>query len=157
MTCKATVTVIARHELLPADGGSARTAGWASSAGNHGGNNHGSPEPTTGVFADCDDPPGDFVPQDKWKGMARWHTIERKPDIGVTDAAARNLDNNFVRARIKNRKFARLQGSVGSVQLESVGPLNTGYHGPLRVPEAIAVLRGTKGRSSRHGVTAVTW
>jgi hypothetical protein len=81
------------------------------------------------------------VPQDEGKGMARRHTIERKPDICMTDTAACNLDNKFVRAGIKNREFARLQSSVGSVQLESIRPLNAGHHGPLLVPEAIAAMR----------------
>ena len=52
--------------------------------------------------------------QDEGKRMARGHTVERKPDIRMTNTAACNLDNNFVRTGIKNREFARLQRSVGS-------------------------------------------
>jgi len=80
------------------------------------------------------------VPQDKGQGMARGHTIEREAHIGMTDTTARNLDNNFVRTRIKKRKFTRLQGGVGCHQLESMSPLNAAHRRPLDVAETRAEL-----------------
>jgi hypothetical protein len=156
MTCKTAVTVIAGHELLPTDRRSTRAAGCASAARNHCWNNHGSSYPTAGVFADSDDPAGDFVPKDERKRMARRHTIKCKPDIRMTDTAARNLNNDFVRAGSKLREFARLQWSVGNVQPESIRPLNAGQHEPLPVPKENPATLGEYGRTSHEAVTAVT-
>jgi hypothetical protein len=67
--------------------------------------------------------------------MTRKHAVERESDIRMTDAAACNLDNKLLRSRIENRKFARLQRSVGSAQLESIRSLNAVQHVPLPIPE----------------------
>jgi hypothetical protein len=80
------------------------------------------------------------VSQDEGKGMSRRHAVERKSCIGMADTAACNLDNYFVRARIKDREFARPQRSVGSIQLESMRPLNAGHLQRLLVPEVQSVL-----------------
>jgi hypothetical protein len=82
------------------------------------------------------------VAQDKGQGMASRHSIERKSHIGMTDTTARNLDNNFVRTRIKDREFTRLQRSVGCLQLESMRPSNAAHRRPLDVTETVAELRG---------------
>src|SRR6516225_9909426 len=154
MTCEATVAVIAGHELLATDGCPSCSAGRTCLARNHGGNNHGSPEPSTGLFACRNDPPGDFVPQDEGKRTARRHTVERESDICVTNTAACNLHNKLFRTGIENRKFAKLQRSVGSVQPESIRSLNAGHHEPL--PEAISEMRRAWRRISLESVTAIT-
>jgi hypothetical protein len=48
--------------------------------------------------------------------MSRRHTVERKPNVCMTDAAACNLDDDLFRTGNKIGEFTRLQPSVGSVQ-----------------------------------------
>jgi hypothetical protein len=47
--------------------------------------------------------------------MTSWHAIKCEPDIGVTDAAAGNFDNNLVGARFKSREFTSLKEGAGSL------------------------------------------
>jgi hypothetical protein len=96
------------------------------------------------------------VPQDERKGMARGHTIEGKTDICMTDTAACDLDNKLVGTGIKNWEFAKLQGSVGSVKLESMRALNASHYASLLSPDAISGMCGAWGRASRQAVIAVT-
>jgi hypothetical protein len=67
MSGKATVSIVAGHELLAADGRSSRPARSTLSTGNDGGNNHGLSKPLKAVFACGYNPPRDFVPQNERK------------------------------------------------------------------------------------------
>ena len=44
--------------------------------------------------------------------MASRNTVERKADVRVADAAARNLHDHLIWARVKGGEFARLYGRV---------------------------------------------
>jgi hypothetical protein len=73
------------------------------------------PQPVLSFFTCGHDASRNLVSQDEGKRMSRRHTVERKPNIRMTDAAASNLYNNLLRAGNKIREFPRLQRSVGSL------------------------------------------
>ena len=52
------------------------------------------------------------------------NTFEGESNICMTYAAARNFDNDFIRAGFETADFAPLEKSTGSLQLEAVRSLD---------------------------------
>jgi hypothetical protein len=103
MCCESTVAIVSGHELTPANCRAAGQTRWAFPARNHRGNDDGAAEPVRSVVTYVDYAPGDFMTQNQRKKMARGNAIERKTDVGVTDAAARYFHNHFATLRLEIR------------------------------------------------------
>lgn len=97
MRRKAAIAIIARHELLATNRSSPRSARRTRPARNDSGNNHRLSKPGGSFFSRGNNPPGNFMSEDKGQGMARRDTIECESDIRVADAATRNLYDDFIR------------------------------------------------------------
>ena len=78
--------------------------------------------------------------QNQGKWMARRHAIKGKTNIRVTDPAARNFYDYFVRTGIKNRTFATLQRNAANHQLETMGAMNAGHSDSLLIREALCIF-----------------
>jgi hypothetical protein len=130
MRSKTAIAIIARHELLATNRSAPRSAGRTRPARNDSGDNHRPSKPSGSVFSRGDNPPGNFMSEDKGQGMARRDTIECESYIRVADAAARNLHDDIVMPRVENREFANLQGCVGRRQLKSVPSIRMRHFEP---------------------------
>jgi hypothetical protein len=60
-------------------------------------------EPLRHAIARIDDASGDLMPQDQRQRVPCRNATERKPDIGMTQPAPRDLDNDFVVAGLQRR------------------------------------------------------
>ena len=87
MSGKATIAIIAGHELLATNRSPPHPARRTRSARNHSRNNHRSSEPGDCVFTRGDDSPGDFVSENQGQGMTRRNTVKCEGGIGVANAA----------------------------------------------------------------------
>jgi hypothetical protein len=121
---KASITVIARHELPAANGRSSGLARRARPARNHGRNNHRPAKPFRSIFSSSNDTSRYFMPQDKRQGVAGWNAVECKAHVCVADAAARNCHDDIARAGVKRRELGWLQRCLRGDQLESVCTLD---------------------------------
>lgn len=117
---EATITIITRHELPPADRRSPGLARRTRSAGNYGGNDDGSPEPRRSSFSGSHYFSGDFVPQHEREGVASGHTIKREADVCVAHAAARDLHDNLIGTGAESGKLTKLQRRLRGRQSVSV-------------------------------------
>ncbi len=116
MRRKASITVVARHELLPTDRRLAGSTRTTVAAGDHSRNDYVATRPLTGALAGRHNVARDFVPESKWKRSTRGYTVESEADIGMADAAAGNLDYHLAGPRLKSEKFVPLQTSSRSSQ-----------------------------------------
>jgi hypothetical protein len=80
------------------------------------------------------------VSQNQGERVPSRHTIERKSNIGVTNAAAGDFDDNLIGTGGKVRDLARLEGGTRSLQLEPISALNAGHWELLSNAEAIAMV-----------------
>ena len=99
MSGKTPVTVIAGHELPPANRRLASSAGTTVAAGNHRRNDYAAAFPLGCALARGHNATRDFVPESEWKRRARRYTVESEADIGMADAAAGNLYHHLARVR----------------------------------------------------------
>ena len=120
MRRKATITVVAWHELLPADRRLASATGTTVAAGDHSRNDYVATLPLTCALAGRRDAARDFVSESKRKMSARGYTVESEANIGMAYAATGNLYHYLARQRLKREKFVPLQTSSRSNQTVAV-------------------------------------
>ena len=125
MSRKPAIAVVARHELITADGGPLRSTCRTDATRNHRRNNDAAPDPTRGIVTRGNNPSADFVAEHEWQRFSRGNAIDRKADIGVTYAAARDLYHSFLRPGFERRKFESLQGLADRYQPVSMPAINS--------------------------------
>jgi hypothetical protein len=106
---KTSITVIAWHELPPANRGLTGTAGSTVSAGDHGRNDDVAAHPFPGTLACCNYATRDFVPKSKRERGAGGYTVKNEANIGMADAAADDLYYHLVGSRLRDEEFVSLQ------------------------------------------------
>ena len=110
--------VAAWKDLMRADLAVAGAARAAFTARQHGGHDHGASEPRRGAGAGLDDAAADFVAEREGERMPRRHAVVEEAEIGVTDAAAGDLDDHVVVAGVF---VARLVAHRGAGVLDNPG------------------------------------
>ena len=120
MRRKATIAVVARHELLPADCRLDSATGTTVAAGDHSRNDYVATLPLTCARAGRRNAARDFVSESKWKRSTRRYSVESETDIGMAYAATDNLYHHLARLRLKREKFVPLQTSSRSDQTVAV-------------------------------------
>jgi hypothetical protein len=88
--------VAAWKDLMRADLPMAGAARVAFPTRQHGGYDHGASEPRRGGSAGFDDAAADFVAEREGERMPRGDPVVEEAEIGVTDAAAGDLDDHVV-------------------------------------------------------------
>jgi len=94
---KASIGIIARHKLFPADGRAPAAAGIAIATRNYSRYNDGTPGPVSSVFPGQHDTARDFMSQDQRQCVAGGNAFVSKSNVSVANTAACYLDYHFVR------------------------------------------------------------
>jgi hypothetical protein len=110
--CETSIAIVAGHELIAADGGPSRLAGKTRAARYDCRNDHRAPEPICGFVPRRYHAPADLMPKSKRQSFSRGHAIHCKSNIGVTDTATGDLNNDFFRPRFENGQFESLKRSA---------------------------------------------
>src|SRR5208282_190439 len=131
---ESSVTVIAGHELMAADGWTSRQAGGARAAGNHGGNDDGAIKPGRSLVAGGDNTPADFMAEHERQSFPRRNAIHGKADIGMADAAARDFDDHLFRRGFERRELPALERLTSRDQAITMGSANMGSVNPHDLP-----------------------
>ena len=104
---EAAVDIVARHLLRAADGAVAGEAEVAFAAGDDRRNQHRLADPLAGPLARRDHAAADLVSQRERSGVVEADAAVIETKVGVADAAAGDLDDDFSRAR-RRGKFTLL-------------------------------------------------
>ena len=120
MSRKASIAVVAGHELPPANSGLAGSTWTTIAARDHSRNDYVAAFPLRGTLARCHDATRDFVSESEWQWGARGHPVVSEADIGMANAAAGNLYHHFVSPRPRKREFVSLQPLSGSHQTVAI-------------------------------------
>jgi hypothetical protein len=120
VSCKASVTVVARHELLPANRWVAGSARSTVSARDHGRNNYAAAFPLRSALAHCHNAARDFVSESEWERDTRGYAVESEADIGMADTAAGDLYYHIAGPRFDSEEFVPLQTLARSSQTVAV-------------------------------------
>ena len=118
------VAVVAGHELLAADGRAPCFARWTLATWNHSRDDHGLSLPMGDFLTGRDHPTDDFMPEYQWQGMARRNAIECISDVGVADAASRDLDHHLVWPGLQRGKFLEFEALPHAWKPKSVGSVD---------------------------------
>ncbi len=116
MRRKASIAVVAGHELPLANRGAAGPASSAFLARDHSRNDYIAAFPPSCAFACCHDATRDFVSESEWERCARGYSVKGEANIGMADAAAGNLYHDLAGPRLDGEKFVSLQTLAGSDQ-----------------------------------------
>jgi hypothetical protein len=108
------VAIVAGHELLATDGGASGDAGGTLSARDDRRHDDRPALPAGGILARGHHPTGDLVTEDQGKRMAGRNPAEGEADVGVTDTAAGDLDDDLVRAGVEWWKIVAFEGLARS-------------------------------------------
>jgi hypothetical protein len=97
------------------------------------------------------------VTEHEGQRVSRWHGAGGKPDVGVADSAARNLDDDLVVAGIHRRKGQAFEALPRGNQCEAVWGIEVRHHPALREGPPGA-FNGKPGRMllSNRGATVKT-
>jgi len=135
---EAAVTIIARHELLSADGRLACRAGLTSAARNDGRDNHGAANPFCDVVARGDDAACNLMPEDERKGMSCRNPVVGESDIGVAEAACSHLHDDLIDTRFDPRTIEFLKSLAHRSQAKSMNFDNAAHAASLAVRRTTA-------------------
>src|SRR6516225_5065630 len=96
MRGKTTMDIVARHFLVGTDRSFAAPTRIAMPARDHGRHDDRTVDPPHGVGAGINDVAADLVSERQWQLMVGAHAIVIVAEIGMADAAARDLNEDFV-------------------------------------------------------------
>jgi hypothetical protein len=120
---KTSVSVVAGHELPPADGGLTRPARRTVPAWNHGGNNYIAAQPLGSTLARRHHAARDLVSESERQRRACRYAVVSETDVSMADAATSDLHHHLVRLRLKRREFVSLQPLGRGYQTVSMAAL----------------------------------
>ncbi len=151
MRREAAVDVVAGHLLVAADRREAPRAQLAFAAGQHGGHDDRLAEPRLPAGSGERDAPAHLVAERERQRPVRAHAVVEIPEVGVTDAAAGDRDDDLARARLERDRRAH-ERRVRRGHLPAVS-----FDAHACRPSRVAPSPQRSGPGGRFAVTAELW